>query len=938
MADLLLVEFAASDRFHRAVTFPFLHGLARSNGLRSRWLRFGLEAARAMNQEGHGIVLDDSDRGHLLEVIAAHRPRLVVFHMRPDQHLLGMAQAASPGSELACLGDDQGAGAGSGRSNSSPGRISTRQLASRLAGKTIGNLFESARPDYSFEPVNELAARMEPLPFLFLGEECLYNRPFSRNSFLAGLDLTECVRRGGCTFCIRPPNHGTWRSDPLVLFRRQLGAIRDTLPVRPRRLSLRLVGEPAWRRIEAICGYAARNFEAPLDLLVDCRADSFLRWRTRLKRALARLRGSPHRLEMSLVGVENFSSGELHRLNKGLNPATNLAAIGLLFELEHRYGRNFGFRRHGGLSLITFTPWTRPADLALNLAVVEALEIEPLCGKLLTGRLRLYPELPLYQAARRDGLLIEAYQDPLLETARVNMYRRETPWRFRHPLMETLNLLLVRLNDVTTEEQQDEDELTQRLRRVGGARLGEPRGRVKLAQELLDLALTAPRQEHLDAGRLLDMHLEKHAHHPEAPPPPSPGESWPDGDVLPDFNGEVTGLPAIWEVLLDVQPVRKIEPLRESEVHRLQESRLLPHASLRRRTNSQQGDIFELFIGRRARDVEQAVRLANDMDQASGTGFRRMVRRMGRLLGYPDCCARAFAAMPAKLLDDNFHLLVARRIASPGQVSWYFNPAGNPLLEYIPCSLHCHASRDRYKQLLSLAARGKGKDMGNFLAGSLRNPRIIFRGQQGSFVELLPEQQPGNRFRYRTGAIQGKGSLVEAVVRGDELIIEPECLIVLSHGREVAVLSARAYVWWHRRAFQVDFWRALLQQLPRVSQSASSSRTEAAASPPAPPEPSPNAQRLASFLERVRSRGIAFTGYHIEGIELSGGERLCITLTGPGKPLVLDIAPRQKGAPCYLPAGRLLLTYPLSHPLDTPAQEAAARALANFLTRKYKAP
>ena len=681
MADLLLVEFAASDRFHRAVTFPFLHGLARSNGLRSRWLRFGLEAARAMNQEGHGIVLDDSDRGHLLEVIAAHRPRLVVFHMRPDQHLLGMAQAASPGSELACLGDDQGAGAGSGRSNSSPGRISTRQLASRLAGKTIGNLFESARPDYSFEPVNELAARMEPLPFLFLGEECLYNRPFSRNSFLAGLDLTECVRRGGCTFCIRPPNHGTWRSDPLVLFRRQLGAIRDTLPVRPRRLSLRLVGEPAWQRIEAICGYAARNFEAPLDLLVDCRADSFLRWRTRLKRALARLRGSPHRLEMSLVGVENFSSGELHRLNKGLNPATNLAAIGLLFELEHRYGRNFGFRRHGGLSLITFTPWTRPADLALNLAVVEALEIEPLCGKLLTGRLRLYPELPLYQAARRDNLLAPGYDDPLLDTSRLNMYRREVPWRFEHPLMEAVNRLLLRLEPEPAGRLGDE--LSRQLHRVAGERLSGARARVELALELLDIALSPPRESTITAeqlvSRLRDSASRKTRLEPTATATFVPGNHAVAGGKEETFP--------TWDTMLSVKPVLKLEPLHEKEARRLQESGLLPHATLRRRGGGQRGDVFELFSGRRARDVEEAIRLTNDLDRVSGADFRRLVHRLGRLLGYPGCCARAFSRTPPALLNDAFWLRVARRTSEPGPVPWQLNPVGNPLLEYIPCSL-----------------------------------------------------------------------------------------------------------------------------------------------------------------------------------------------------------------------------------------------------------
>jgi hypothetical protein len=123
-----------------------------------------------------------------------------------------------------------------------------------------------------------------------------------------------------------------------------------------------------------------------------------------------------------------------------------LRAIRLLLDLEREFPAGFGFREHGGLSLITMTPWTTPAELALNLAVVGALGLEDLVGKLFTGRLRLFSGLPLVEAARRDGLLVRRYADPLLDTARRNLYAPEIPWRFARPEMENLSRVLVRLD------------------------------------------------------------------------------------------------------------------------------------------------------------------------------------------------------------------------------------------------------------------------------------------------------------------------------------------------------------------------------------------------------------------------------------------------------------------------------------------------------------
>jgi len=913
---LLLVEFAATDRFHRALLFPFVLGYARAAGRAARWLRFGVPAAARAGGRDEGVPLSGADEARLRGTARVFDPDLVLFHQTPSA---GVRRAAAAGGRatLAVLADG-------GTVGTRPGRFRRLDLARTPLDAVLGlrdpsvrgtGLFENVEPDYGFEAANEAAETMDPLPFVFLGEECTYDRPFRANRFLADLSLAGCLRRGGCAFCGRPEGR-RWTTSPPVLLRRQLAAIDRTLPgTGGRGLRVRLLGEAALRHVGAVAREALRFRRRPLRLLLDARVDRLLAAAEPLRAALRALDGSGVRLELSLLGAESFGTAALERLNKGLRPEQTLRAIRLLFELEREFPAGFGFREHGGLSLLTMTPWTTPAELALDLAVVEALGLESLVGKLFTGRLRLFPGLPLVEAARRDGLLVRRYADPRLDTARRNLYETELPWRFARPEMESLGRILVRLEaDAATAS----DPLSRRVAELAGA-LGRgvtPRS-VAAALTMTDAAMRAAASGRKPGpAALLRAAASGGASRDEAAAPRH--ETWVRHAEWRGAAAEPGRLPL--SVLLDHKPAIKVEPLTATECDRFRRDPELPHVRARRRGGGAGGEAWEVFLGRRARDVVAAAELAERIERARpGPELRDAVTRMGLALGYPQCCARAFARERPPLVDNVFWLHVARRVAIPGRVPAELNPLA-PWLEYVPCSAACRASLARARRMI----RAWGAE-GRRQLERCRHPVLLFREIQGQAVELEPLDEPGERFRYRAGVAGGAGPLVEAVRRGDELVLDHELTLVLRRGRPLAALSARAFLWWHERPLQAEFWRAMVEVLrARGPEPRAAAAPEAAAA-------TPFARDTAGLLAALRRRRLRCAGFVLESWGASGPDGVRVALVAPGDRVELDLFPRRPGAPAFLEAGAFRLTYPTTRPLDSPARLAAARAFAAAL-------
>ena len=911
---LLLVEFAATDRFHRALLFPFVLGYARAAGRPARWLRFGVPAAAQAGGAGDGVPLPRGDEARLRAEVRAFRPDLVLFNMTPSTGVRRAAVAAGH-TELAVLTDG---GTGAADIGDVPqldlGRTPLDAVLGRRDAAVHGTgLFQNVEPHYGFEAANDAAATMDPLPFVFLGEECTYDRPFRASAFLAGLSLEGCFRKGGCAFCGRPEGH-RWTVSPVALLRRQLAAIDGTLPATAERgLRIRLLGEAALRHVGVVAREALRFRRRPLGLLLDSRVDRFLAAAEPLRAALRALDGSGVRVELSLLGAESFGTAALERLNKGLRPEQTLRALRLLFELEREFPAGFGFREHGGLSLLTMTPWTTPAELALELAVVEALGLETLVGKLFTGRLRLFPGLPLVEAARRDGLLVRRYADPLLDTARRNLYATELPWRFAQPELESLGRILVRLDpDVAAAS----DPLSRRVAALEGT-LGRgvtPRT-VAAALAMTDAAMRAAASGKTSSPAVLLRALGSgEGRERDAPR----HEAWVRHAEWRGGAAEPGRLPLA--VLLAHKPSIKVEPLTATECDRFQRDADLPHVRARRRGSRDGGAVWEVFVGRRPRDVAAAVELAERIERARpGPELRDAVTRMGIALGYPKCCARVFSQERPPLVDNVFWLNVARRVAVSGRVPPELNPLA-PWLEYVPCSAACRASVARARSIV----RAWGAE-GRRQLERCRHPTLLLREVQGQAVELIPQEDPGERFRYRAGVVGGSGPLVEAVCRGDELVLEDELTLVLRRGRPLVGLSARAFVWWHERPLQAEFWRAMVD----VLRARGPERPRTAAEPVR--AETPFARDTAGLLGRLQRRRTRFAGFVLDSWGLAGPDCVRAVLAGRGDRVELDLFPRRSGAPAFLEAGMFRLTYPTTHPLDSAARLAAARAFAAAL-------
>lgn len=949
MTRLLLIEFAVLKSFHRAVDFPFFHGFAKENQVESLWLRFGVPAATELIQGTSGIALEEKEHRFLHERVGEFKPTHVVFSHRPSNELVRGLLATNRNlrfsyAEFATKGESQTESV-----DGHPLERLSGDLATFLAlpASDTGSSPSSprfSRPDYGWIPGNDAAREMDVLPFVLAGEECTYNRPFASNPFYQDLDLSDCFRSGGCAFCYRPANQGARDRDSMVHLQLQLEAIARTCPTFGRRLRIRLVGEPIIGNIREVAGRIADLALPPCDLLLDSRSDTLVRVQPELQAALERLKDTSHALHMALMGIENFSSRVLSRLNKGIDAPTNIKALQVLFELEKAYPRHFGFREFGGLSLITYDPWTRPEELDLNLSVIDLLGLGPLAGKLFSGRLRLYPGLPLEMKARKEGLIVDSYEDPLLNTARLTFYENELPWRFQDPLMEPINRVLLRMDNDRIPK--DFDPLTTQVKALEETARRSRLRLTNVGHQIIRSALVPPPQasttgdpaDSSETSGIGDLPTPEslvetvaRALTPEGPAAPE-GERWTrfEESEIPLDEFRSGGLPL--SRVLEAKPVSKKEPIPEDEVSNWMNDPRLPNTQSRIRRR-EGGDVWEVFFGKDPANVRRVIELTDIAENERTTEEQRAVAatEIGELLGYPTCCAGAYAREASGIRVSYFWLHVSRRLESPGPVPPELNPVPEKIIEYVPCSLTCGASLRRARLNLDSVQWTMDGERQTFL-DSLRNPYLLLYDVQSTAVELLPETEPGDRFRYSAGRAFGEGEDVAALLRGDELVLDSETLLVLRRGRPILSLSGRAFVWWHQQVFQQDFWKAMLdfrRAVPEEQLTPSGWDEEVRGSPM-----TPRMQTLDKLLVLFRDRKVSFAGFFLVEWTFDLHNRATLRFvndTGSGMLLTAEeVSPDQKTLHRVGPFG---ISYPSSNPLKTDEQWDGAAVFAQGLLK-----
>lgn len=166
-------------------------------------------------------------------------------------------------------------------------------------------------------------------------------------------------------------------------------------------------------------------------LLLETRAEWFLRNAARFAHALEIAGRIGVRLAPFLVGIENFSQAELDRFNKGTTVAANIEFLDTLWRWKDQYGEALDLSR-AAFGFILFTPWTTMDDLEANLHGIRRTHFDRLRGSILLSRVRLYPDTALYYLAERDGLLADAYASDAENAARRYGYYPSHPWRYAH--------------------------------------------------------------------------------------------------------------------------------------------------------------------------------------------------------------------------------------------------------------------------------------------------------------------------------------------------------------------------------------------------------------------------------------------------------------------------------------------------------------------------
>lgn len=177
---------------------------------------------------------------------------------------------------------------------------------------------------------------------------------------------------------------------------------------------------------------AARELR-PMRWLFAARADAFVRERARVEAAIRAAGASSHVLESYLSGFESFCDRELARYNKGCSVSDLVAAVEAMRELARAYPSSFDYARARGHSLILFSPWTTPEDLAETVATMRAHRLGELFDEIGRNRLRLYTDLPITLAAARDGAVLGAWDEGDAGAGEAKGYPTELPWRFLDP-------------------------------------------------------------------------------------------------------------------------------------------------------------------------------------------------------------------------------------------------------------------------------------------------------------------------------------------------------------------------------------------------------------------------------------------------------------------------------------------------------------------------
>jgi len=260
-------------------------------------------------------------------------------------------------------------------------------------------------------------------------EGCPYQRDARDNPLYRDAAIPEHLGRG-CAFCTTG-NHYVARpdEDTAASVFEQIQYVRRHAPDLT---VLVLKDQNPFGYLTEVIERCESEGVGAFTLLLETRAEWFLRSAARFDRALEVARRIDARIAPFLVGIENFSQPELDRFNKGISVATNIEFLETLWKWKDRHGETLDLS-HAAFGFILFSPWTAMSDLETNLAGIVRTGFDRLRGSILLSRARLYPDTALYYLAERDGLLADEFESESDDASRRYGYYPSRPWIHANP-------------------------------------------------------------------------------------------------------------------------------------------------------------------------------------------------------------------------------------------------------------------------------------------------------------------------------------------------------------------------------------------------------------------------------------------------------------------------------------------------------------------------
>ncbi len=735
---VVLIEFVIVDRFHCGIGIPYINGILKRRGIKTIYLRVGLLAKSALDFQNR-VRIDKEGKDNIIEILKKSKKLDLLFSHLPSEDFIRNIKRYTDGIYFIESFDG------------SKANINEFYKRYNIDERYLFN--ES--PDFSFSNINNLAKNFRPLPHLILYDECNYKRSVKSNCFYRNINLSNLCKIRGCSFCINPDINkiDQWNNERVG--KHILAAIKTT-PWRDFRKRLRIIGEIVINRIDEFFDIILSEKINNTDFLFNFRVDNFIRNRHKIKEALKRISKTDNRLYLALTGIENFSNVELERYNKGIRNYDIFRFLSIIFQLKYNYPHHFDYSEYGGFSLILFNPFTRIEDLRLNYHLIKYLNIEQLCGKLFTSRIRLYKELPFFYLAKKSDLIANKYKEKIFDTASQNFYKKEIPWKYKDRRVEDFNkfLLVKRVNNI---------DLAIR----------------KLDKIYNNKAFTFQS----DVKRLEDMSIEVNIKA--------------DAILMKKYKRRKAGK-------------IEIESREEAENIKIFAEKYFRYVKIVENKSGISGPKFSLFYSNSESWLDRSIEVTKMIESGLKKNKEsKTYKIMGDILGYPSCCNKYYAEnrhyMINYYLYSQMYLRYKENVISP-----YLNPFA--LLFFIPCSLNC----ENAENLIRLKADIKGKLKINWYNNYLKYPFIFllpfdpststFRDNMG-YVVVKPEGEVGDEFSYKPLFYSGDDKRLGYILNSDRLVMKDGFMELYRGKKHIHTFCAEANVWYYKKPLDYEFWK-----------------------------------------------------------------------------------------------------------------------------------